>query len=415
MNFRMKISRLLSETSGNVAVMGAIAAPIALMGIGAAVSMADLSSHKSNLQNHADNMSLAIAKLESASKGREASSYFERYTSSHLKDDEKCEYKTNFSPFETTVSCSGEIPSFMAGVLNKKTLPYHVVASAAMEAANIVEVAFVFDISESMVGQELKELEDSLKVMTASALFQAEKSRLSYIPFANTVRLDDELEDFVTPGTGFAKTGGVYNGCFDRQATDPDVDLTSNPSFPLVNAALSNGRVVCPDKKMTAVFHKKANDREIQDMQGELEIAFGTAMSDGLVWGFRSLDPDLRGILSSESQYPLDSSSFSTKHVIMMTDGRPYDRPYSGPGGGAVTQKISLDRFKSVCKKLPFEEKRINFHLINYNNKKLSSEHLDVFKGCVSGVGQFHDVKVGELTDIVELITGQLSDLRLTR
>lgn len=415
MKTKTKLSRLLSETSGNLALVTALVAPVVLVGVGVAVSTADVSRHKSNLQIHADNMSLAIAKFESSSKDTETKEYFKDYTSSYLADGEKCGYNTVRSPIETTVTCSGEMPSFMAGVIGKKTVPYSVKASAAASAASIVEVAFVFDISESMVGQELVELEDSLNIMTDSSLFLAEESRLSFIPFANTVRLGDELENFVTYGTGYNESGGVYNGCFDREATNPDVDLTSNPSFPLVKSALNNGRAVCPDEKMTAVFHKKPSDRAIQVLQGGLEIAFGTGMSDGLVWGFRSLDPDLRGILSSENDYPLDSSSGSSKHLIMMTDGRPYDRPWSGPGGGAVTQALSLERFKSVCEKLPFEQKSINFHLINYNNKKLSDEHLDVFKDCVSGTGKFHDVKRGELVNVVDEITGQAVYLRLTR
>ena len=58
-------------------------------------------------------------------------------------------------------------------------------------------------------------------------------------------------------------------------------------------------------------------------------------MSDALVWGFRSLDPALRGIMSSEQQYPLAIGQ-SSKNIIMMTDGRPYDRPWTGPAGGDV-------------------------------------------------------------------------------
>ena len=97
-----------------------------------------------------------------------------------------------------------------------------------------------------------------------------------------------------------------------------------------------------------------------------------------------------------------------------MTDGRPYDRPWTGPGGGAVTQALSLERFKATCAALDFEKKKINFHLINYNNNKLSAEHINVFKNCVSGDGEFHNVASGDLEAVISKIAQQASPLRIS-
>lgn len=406
----------LSDSSGNMVIMAAITLPVLFIGIGATVSYSDATNRRIELQGHADIMSLGMAKKANAFNEADAIDYFNEYSSTQLDDSETCNYQLQSNPEQAVVNCSGEIPSFLSGFLMQKTVPYSVTATAALETGSIYEVAFVFDVSDSMVGEEIADLKRSLRTIADSGLFVDNDSRISLLPFANTVRLGPELEKFVTPGTGYAASGGTYNGCFDRNATDPNVNLNSNPTFPLVINALNNGRVLCPGPDMTAAFHRKATDFVVGEIERNIVTSFGTAMSDALVWGFRSLDPSLRGVMSSDSKYPLDNSSGTSKHIIMMTDGRPYDRPWNkGPGGGAVTQKLSLERFESVCSQLPFVEKNINFHLINYSNKKLSNEHLAVFKNCVSGEGEFHDVQAGGLASVISEITNQVSGLRLTQ
>ena len=415
MVYKNKLLNFVNDTSGNIAIMAAVMIPILLITIGAAVTLSDTTNRKSKLQIHADAMSLAMAKKAHETSKTEAENYFANYIETQLDEEATCTYTLEMDPSTAIVNCSGEVTTFLGGLLNKKIVPYSVVSTASMNSESIFEVSFVFDVSDSMEGTELLELQSGLEIIADSELFTHKDSRLSLLPFANTVRLGQEFEKFVTPGSGYTASGGVYNGCFDRNATDPNVDLTLNPTFPLVRTALNSGRVVCPHESMTAIFHKKATDWDVKDFSTRLETSFGTGMSDGLVWAFRSLDPALRGVMSSESSYPLDSFRGSAKHIIMMTDGRPYDRPWTGPGGGEATRVISLDRLESVCADLPFSAKGISFHLINYNNNNLSSEHIEVFENCVSGEGEFYNVAAGELEALLDKITEHISGLRLTQ
>lgn len=416
MTYKNTVSQFINDRSGNMILVAAIVVPVLLMGIGAAVSYSNGVNKRTKLQTHADIMSLAMAKITNQTSMAAAEDYYDEYVLTHLDEEANCSFTLEDNPSEATVNCSGEVNSFLSGMLEKKTVPYSVVSKAQISTDSIYEVAFVFDVSDSMSGAEIDDLKAGLATISKSALFNDKESRLSLLPFANTVRLGQRFDKFVTPGTGYAAAGGAYNGCFDRDATDPNVDLSSNlaPTFSLVTN-LINSRVVCPKPSMTAIFHAKAKDWLIQDMAVNLETSFGTGMSDGLVWAFRSLDPDMRGIMSNASRYPLDSHSGSSKHIIMMTDGRPYDRPWTGPGGGDVTQALSLDRFEDVCAALPFAAKGINFHLINYNNKNISQEYVDVFQNCVAGEGQFHDVDAGGLEAILNKITEHVSGLRLTQ
>ena len=98
-----------------------------------------------------------------------------------------------------------------------------------------------------------------------------------------------------------------------------------------------------------------------------------------------------------------------------MTDGEPYDRPWTGGGGGQKTKDDSLQRFKEVCDALPFAAKDINFHLINYNNRSLTSTQLSVFENCVAGDGKFYNIDAGGLEEILGTIIANVSDLRLTQ
>lgn len=413
MTLKNKLLSFINDRSGNVAILAAMTTPVLLMAIGAALTLSDATSKKSKLQIHADVMSLSMAKLNNEESKDAAEYYYDDYIETQLDEVAKCTNKIENSPSTATINCSGEASTFLAEFIQKKSVPYSVTSKAIVNSATSFEISFVFDVSDSMRGEEIAELKAGLSLIADSSLFTDKESRISLLPFANTVRLGPEFEGFVTPVTGYAPSGGIYNGCFDRNATDPNVDLKANPTFPLVKSLLNSGKIVCPNEPMTAIFHKKASDWDVKDLISNIEVSFGTGMSDGLVWAFRSLDPNLRGVLSSDSTYPKDSNAESSKHIIMMTDGRPYDRPWTGPSNDTI-RAISLARLKDVCEALPFDSKGINFHLINYNNKSLTQEYLDVFKNCVAGVGKFHDVGAGDFEDVLREITEQVAGLRLT-
>jgi len=413
--YKNKLLNFINDTAGNVAMMTALMLPVLLVGIGAAVSISDATNKKAKLQMHVDAMSLAMAKINNFESKHKAEEYYNNYIANQLDEDATCTQKLDDNPSRATIKCSGEVTSLFAGLMQKKVVPYTVESKALVSTKSTFEVSFVFDVSLSMEGAELAELQSGLKLVTESALFDDKDSRLSLLPFANTVRLGPEFESFVAPGYGYTAAGGVYNGCFDRIATDPSVDLKTDPKFPLVRNSLDTGKVVCPHQSMTALFHKKATDWDVIDMTKQLDTSFGTGMSDGLVWAFRSLDPSLRGELSSSSSYPLDSFDQSAKHILMLTDGEPYDRPWTGPGGGQATRDASLLRFEEVCNALPFAAKDIHFHLINYNNKSLSPAQLSVFENCVAGVGKFYNIDAGGLEEVLSEITEHVSGLRLTQ
>ena len=415
MPYKNKLLNFINDTAGNVAMMTALMLPVLLVGIGAAVTISDATSKKAKLQMHADAMSLAMAKINNFESKRKAEEYYDNYIATQLNEDATCTQELDDNPSRATINCSGEVASLFAGLMKKKVVPYSVESSALVSTKDTFEVSFVFDVSLSMEGSELAELQSGIKKVIKSPLFDDKDSRLSLLPFANTVRLGPEFESFVEPVNGYTAAGGVYNGCFDRIATDPSVDLKTDPKFPLVRNSLNSGKVVCPHQSMTALFHKEPTDWDVIDMTKQLDTSFGTGMSDGLVWAFRSLDPSLRGVLSSSSSYPLNSFDQSAKHIVMMTDGQPYDRPWTGPGGGQATRDASLQRFEEVCNALPFAAKDINFHLINYNNKSLSPAQLSVFQNCVAGDGKFYSIDAGGLEEVLSKITEHVSGLRLTQ
>lgn len=417
MRKKSQISRYADHTSGNIAIMTAIMFPVLLSFIGIAISFADVNNRHTQLQNHSDNMSLMMAKLKSDYTGVEARGAFLEYTLNELREEESCDFtmrkQNSIGVTTATVECTGEVSTFLPDFLSLGSLSYETVSTSTI-STSVYEIAFVFDISDSMVGDEMEELRTTLNDLTDSPLFEHEDSRLSLIPFANTVRLDDRFKQYVDPQYGYAETNGVYTGCFDREATDPTINIKTTSGYPLVNVAIASGREVCPNEDMTAIFHKSADDWEVKHLSSNIDLAFGTGMSDGLVWGYRSLDHNLKGLLGNDSKYPLANTPKTSKHVIMMTDGRPYDRPYHGPGGGSVTQQISLDRFEVVCSQLEFDKNGISFHLINFNNNKLTNEQVNIYKTCVKGEGQYYEAESGELSNIVSQIVKEVASLRLS-
>lgn len=404
-----KLRTYLTNESGQMAIMFALGSTMLFAGVGAAISMSDLHTQRSNLQSHADIISLASAKmLTEGRKGKlKAKQYLNEYNSSELQSHETCKAKLSVTTVTSTINCEGNMKNLFASFVGKDSLKYSVTSTATMAVPKANEISSVFDISESMHGREIKDLKDGLRALINSDAFTHQESRLSLIPFAATVRLSDSFQSKVASPSGFAASGGIYNGCFEPRATDLNTDFKTASNFILLpSTGINVNRRYCPPAEMTPIYHTNPKTSEVRQLIRNIDTTWGTGSSDALMWGYRSLTPDMRGVLSDNHNYPL-SSSESIKHLIFMTDGKP------SPGRTNMTKQEARERFDEFCEKIPFEANNIHVHMINYNSN-LSGVGIQRLKNCVSGSGKYYEVNVGELPSILNDISGQAEELRIS-
>ena len=189
MPYKNKLLNFINDTAGNMVIMTALISPVLLVGIGAAVTILDTTNKKAKLQMHADAMSLAMAKINNVESKRKAEEYYDNYIATQLDEDATCTQELDDNPSRATINCSGEVTSLFAGLMKTKMVPYTVESTASVSTKSTFEVSFVFDVSLSMEGAELAELQSGLKMVTQSALFHDKDSRLNLLPFANTCLL----------------------------------------------------------------------------------------------------------------------------------------------------------------------------------------------------------------------------------
>lgn len=157
----------------------------------------------------------------------------------------------------------------------------------------------------------------------------------------------------------------------------------------------------------------------------------GTMGNIGLVWGWRALDPDWRGLWRHPdgavlAEHPFDyTHPHNKKVIVMMTDGQNgwYQNDlttYGRPDANSLAGESLNDRMATACNNLKDDNKIVVFTItfgggINDTTKKLYSD-------CASrsdqdplfpGPKYFNAPSGDDLRAVFQNIAGQLTELRL--
>ncbi len=159
----------------------------------------------------------------------------------------------------------------------------------------------------------------------------------------------------------------------------------------------------------------------------------GTMANIGLVWGWRALSPDWRGLWSSgESDpippdLPLDHDEpYMSKVIVLMTDGdnQWYKQDYTAyryPDDGLIAGTSVDDRMLAACEAL--KQDGIVVYAITFGTG-VNSATADLYRACASAPDQnvyfpgrkYFDAPTGDdLRAAFGAIGGQLTELRLTQ
>jgi hypothetical protein len=155
----------------------------------------------------------------------------------------------------------------------------------------------------------------------------------------------------------------------------------------------------------------------------------GTTGNLGLVWGWRTLSPEWRG-LWGDAALPLDyNTPLMDKVVIMLTDGQNqfYDHPPAGPSGSDYTAygrlhefgfatldaaRAELDtRMTNICTAM--KAQGIILYTITFGSTPNSSTQ-NLYRNCATEPGYYwHAPNNSTLQTVFHSIAEQLSNLRI--
>lgn len=344
--------QIISDTRGNFSVILAIMLMVLVVGIGGAIDLAQVQSHKSRLQDISDISALAATKGRNLKQMKNIANDSIQAHNDRLPDNLKVTKieimpKKNGEMKNVMVRLTAEYQTAFLGIIGKKTLTTQIYSEVAQDVGD-VEISLVLDVSFSMSGGKIARLKTAAKdfvdeVMGDEAM--SDNISMNIIPFGGNVNLGDTMASQLMPASNAnwdpsdqeykstasspdSKADALYRftdgmNCVESKNEDYDSSvIPSNsrsqlPRFMHQTSLLT----ICPEDE-SSILYNSATKQDIKDKIDQLVLSHGTGMDVGAMWGLKTLSPSYRGLLGGDfSNRPSGSNDSTQKILVIMTDG----------------------------------------------------------------------------------------------
>lgn len=301
-----------------------------------------------------------------------------------------------------------------------------------------IELAMVLDISSSMQGTKILELQSASEQVIDTLLDGTSDTVMSIIPFGGSVRLDPALITLLDspPPRPEYWIGGVWNQCLTYQEddvrngfgpADRHEFLTDFTTFG--NLVPGRGRSWCPGAGNEAVFATQDNSRA-QDLVRNLTLSDGTSTDIGIAWGINALSEEWRGHLpGAEPGFP--TTRGTEKVMIVMSDGaivnqrRPSTSQVNARIGHPDLDDIGAPLYHSTLRVPGYfartymqdacdraRNNGITVYTIAFDVDSTQAE--DSLRNCAGDPNNYFEADPGDLLNIFEAILDNVAVRRLT-
>ena len=302
------------------------------------------------------------------------------------------------------VSAEASVPTTFLKVLSieEVTVSARAVVNRAVRG---MELALVLDVTGSMGGSKIAALKTAANGLLDILYGEHDVVAdfwVGVIPFASRVNIE--------PNDGWmAGPPDPWNGCGDPRAGAAATDDTppSGGLFPEYAPTVTGWRPSdygCPE---VAALPLTASKAVVAAKIDELE-AFGNTRTDvGMVWGWRALSPQWRGVWPGEPTLPLDyNSELMDKVVVIMTDGE--NTPWLT--GDPLTQQETNDQLSAQCTAM--KAVGITIYTITFQAPPTLNP---LFEACASSPDKHFISPTNENLQLVFAAIGaELSNLRIS-
>jgi len=442
-------------------MIAVLAAPMMLL-LGGAIDTLQLTNAKATLRAATEGAALAAASLTNID---DIEALADQYVRANLPDGEPWD-SVDIEILTADVATNSRRIEIMASVDMAATFlrlagieTTRISASSfATQSAENIEIALVLDISSSMRGQRLDNLQtaasDFVDQMLEGRL--AETVSISLVPFGGSVNVGSLFSSYVVrknrayvdPAPNFYSQGPriplyPYRFTDGRKCLELHQSDYSDKVLPLrLRSQLphfwrwTKFNPWCPENSSSVLLNSN-NASQLKRKISQFTLSDGTGMDVGAAWGMKFLSPKWRGLLGGNfSRRPSDYNDEGTiKVMVVMSDGnitgqiRPKDYSfysYAGSHNGTnneqfITQGGDADTpastyvasglFKNVCNQM--RDNGIKVFTIGFQVATDSTADK-LLSRCVANGGSYYQVESLDIGTAFRAIISSLSNLRVT-
>lgn len=437
---RRLAARFCAGRSGNFGIIGAILAPVLLLGVGYGVNIAQISLTRSNLlaaldsavTSTARDLTTGVITEEDApevvtaflmANGLKAFAQEGRLTLDSLVIDRVAGTVTAQASVDLDVAFA------LFGAANRQKITTE---SAAHYSDKQIEIAMMLDVTGSMGGQRIADLRDAAEAgvdtMLQSNRPGRERVRIALVPYADsvnvgvlshTVHIETDVaanrKPHVEPPSLpvaqlVSRTTG--NTCAtEREGTEQFTD--AGPGKRMVNQDYR--LAFCPPVPLTPLTYDAARLRSSIRSLNSYRNGF-TGGPVGIQWAWYLLSSTWASVLAPEHQPRVFDAREVSKYAILMTDGE-FNVAFAGVEG--KNYKNQESRARTHAQRLCDEMKKKNIEIFTIGFR-LNNTAKKLMRYCATtetgGTKYYHEASTGEeLKDAFLAIARNIEKLALTR
>ena len=455
-------SKFRHDTRGNIALMFAMTLSLVTIVVSVSIETMRLHHEQTKLQHSLDAAALAAVKLR-FSDGKSDESVKQTI-------NEMLEQNGHRSQFTDTscmlhgwgatvprlmVSCKWSYEPWFGPFIGKEKIEFTANSQVVIERPTKLDIAFVYDISDSMeTSNSVETLKDVLRdyLNNMENIVKDYDVSFSMIPFANSVsfskqnfshwvevpainsnvpsnmrKISTSSKQFEN-GKGPISLGPVpeydpkkdFRGCFLPEAAMSTSTFTGTPGIlpPAPEVLTNKGVRHCPENGFTQARFVLRNAFDAHKMVNKIQTYHGTATDEALMWGYRSIHPDWRGVISTKKKYPSDFGEHNRKIIILLTDGKPYNVPWDEVERKKLSREQiitrSANKFRRTCRLLKRKDESFDIYTIGFGEQFRKDKGTeDLLKSCTKGKGIYTRASKDDLSSKLSGILATLEKLRI--
>lgn len=308
-NMTPRHGTFVADEDGNVTIFSIFMLVIILMFTGAAVDIMRFEAVRTTMQSTMDRAVLAAADLDQEQDPETVvRDYLDKagVTSSlaAVDDDSGMNYRT------VTVSGKTKLDTIflrMSGI-DTLTAPAH---SQAEEKIANVEISMVLDVSGSMDGSRIEDMQDAAEEFIDTVIQEAGSEGLTtvnVVPYNATVNLGETYAPFfnLTNEHSYSHCAIFPDSEFDETAIYPNADTLERLAHFDRSSSSENTTYIsnpwCPTGDTSSIIVHSSDATKIKNHINALEAGGNTAIDLGMKWGVALLDPAMQSAVSEMSQ-----------------------------------------------------------------------------------------------------------------
>ena len=462
-NLKSTVSRFCGDKRGNISVYsGVVLTTLTAFAGSSAVDFVRHAKIETQLQSAVETGVLAAASLDNA---RPTPEIIDDYLNANFKDQNildginvtVLQNERGVNARTIRVAARYEMPTSFMRLFGINILGANAQAEAIQSRSN-VEIAMVLDVSSSMAGDRLENLQEAATDFVTGIKLDENSSgvSISLVPYGGAVNVGESIfndhaalinsgnenpsrsEYFIrrdVQDAGFRFTTG--GNCFELEDSDFQGDLIPDHSrgqIPLFYRYVF-GNPWCPGEKSEAIFNSSDFDAIINRIN-EFSLSDGTGNDHGTAWGLNALSPEWRGKLGGDfASRPADYDDPETlKVAIIMTDGgitqqfRPRDPAIiditndgdssnrqtiynRGNSNHLIGQRTASAYFIEACQ--TFRDNNVVVFTIGFQLNE-NSDAAALLRSCASISSNHLAVEGLTIEDAFDAIRSSLSTLRVS-